>query len=93
MQIALHLFAERAYLTKLEKAFEKMVQDLQDEFGDEGKPRYLVDREIKKRKDLSKLKDNIELQKDLINYLEDACKILSNFGFSVKNSVELMKLM
>ncbi|MHA1483047.1 MAG: recombination mediator protein UvsY, partial [Candidatus Heimdallarchaeaceae archaeon] len=49
--------------------------------------------EVKQRKDLQKIRDTIELQKELINYLEDCCKVLSQFGYSVKNAVELMKLM
>jgi len=87
------LFKERNYLKRLEKAYTKKKDIIKEEFVDDGRPSFVVDREVKQRKDLQKIRDTIELQKELINYLEDCCKVLSQFGYSVKNAVELMKLM
>lgn len=87
------LFAEQSYLRKLERALDLKRVEYKEKYGVTDVPRYKAEDVIKNEKVIRVLNDNISLQKEIIKYLEDVCKVLSTFGFSVKNSVELMKLM
>lgn len=87
------LYAEKRKLKLYEKALKVKTQEYISKNGLEDIPRYKSDEIIQGEKEIRVLKDNIELQKEIISYLEDVCKVMATFGYNVKNSVELMKLM
>jgi hypothetical protein len=86
------LFAERAILTKLEKKKEQVKKEYLERYGQMDIPKYQIQGEIDKLDDMKKLEEAIDMQKEVIRYLEEVCKILSGFGFSIKNSVDLLKI-
>ncbi len=87
------LFAERAYLARLEKTYTKKKETIDDEYGKDDRPRLVRERELTRREDMIKLKESIMIQKELVRYLEDTCKIMANYGFAIRDSISIMNMM
>jgi len=86
------LFAERRRLKKLKEKRDEIVEKLIQEHGNADKLHYVVKKEAEQQETVMKINTLIEEQKDVIEYLEEMAKILQNFGFSIKNAVELIKI-
>lgn len=86
------LFAEKRNLSSLEEKREKMEKDFINNYGSPTTPRYKTQQVATTDEKIIRLDKAIIAQIELIKYLEEACRILSNFGFSIKNAVELTKL-
>jgi len=86
------LFAERKKLTLLEKHREEKINEYIEKYGSNSK-KYEIKIQAEQSDTILKLDQAIESQKEIIKYLEEVCKIMSNFNFSIKNSVEIMKMM
>ena len=86
-------YAEKRELKRYKKALKKKTEEFIEKNGLEEMPRYRSEEILKGEKTIRVIRESIEVQKELISYLEDMCKVMYNFGFNVKNGVELMKLM
>jgi len=42
---------------------------------------------------IKRIDELIAEQKEMVNWMHEQCKIMSNFNFAVKNSVDMMKMM
>lgn len=86
------LFAERRVLSALEKLKEQKEQEYLEKYGKKDVPKFKTQMEIAKMEEMMKIDDRICEQKEIIRYLEEVCKIMSNYGFAIKNTVDLLKL-
>ena len=86
------LFSERRILTKLKEKKEEAEEIYISRYGQTGEPKYKTQNEVSKVDGIVKLEKAIKEQQEVVRYLEDICRIMSTFNFSIKNAVELMKL-
>lgn len=86
------LFSERRKLKQLKKIKETKEEEFIKKYGKAGIPRYKTELLSKEDSLICNIITNIDSQKELIRYLEEICRIMSNLNFSVKNSVDMMKL-
>lgn len=84
--------AEKSYLNKLEKLKDKLIEEYTKNHGEIGKPKFITDREAAATEQLQKLNDGINTQKEVIRFLDGVMEIMRNFGYDVKNCVDLVKL-
>lgn len=86
------LFSEKRNLQKLTKYRELEEKKFIEKFGNKNIPRYQTLESIKTDENIMKLDDAIEKQKELIKYLEEICRIMSNFNYNIRNAVDMAKL-
>lgn len=86
------LYAERRNLEKLKRLREQTEEEFVAKYGKPDVPRYAIEAQISKSEDIVKLDNAIKKQKDVVQYLEEICKIMSGFNFNIKNAVEMAKL-
>ena len=87
------LFSERRKLKTLEDYRDEKIEDHVEKYGKSGAKRYETRVMAEQSEVIKKMDKAIESQKEVIRYLEEVCRILSNFNFSVKNCVDMMKMM
>jgi competence CoiA-like predicted nuclease len=87
------LFTEQKRMNDLKKLVEKKKEELEARYGDDKIARYKTHQMLQQDKKLVKMEEAIEEQKVVIAYLNTVLGIMSKFGFDVKNSVDLMKIM
>lgn len=84
--------AEKSYLTRMETAREKLIEDYTKNHGEIGKPKYVTDREAIMSAEILKLDNGMKVQKEIIRYLDGIMDIMSKFNFDVKNCVDMTKM-
>lgn len=86
------VFAEQRLLEKMEAAREKKKEELFGKLKKDNVPHFKTEMEINETATLKEFDKAIKTQKDLVRYLQESFKIVSNFGFAVKNSIDVIKL-
>jgi len=85
-------FSENCLLSKMKDKKEQMIEDYTLEHGQLGIPKFASQGEAIKSKDIQKLSKAISVQEEVVKFAFEISKIISNFGFTVKNSLEILKL-
>jgi hypothetical protein len=86
------LFEEEALLKKLQKMEEDEKEAYIVKFGKEGIPKFKLEAEAEKSEQLIKIRKAISNQKEVVRFCEGIYKIVSVFGFEIKNAIEYAKL-
>jgi hypothetical protein len=86
------LYSEQEVLNRLELKLEQKEEEYIKKHGLENKPKYKSNKVIENEKELIKLRRSIDNQSKVVRYLNESVKIMSQYGFSVKNAVEMVKL-
>jgi hypothetical protein len=86
------LFEEEAYLNKLEEAEEKLIEDYIEQHGNRGIPKFKAESEARMDKDIIKIQVAIRKQKEVVRFINELYRIVSAFGFEIKNATEILKM-
>jgi len=86
------LFSERNTLKKLKELKLVKEEEFISKYGKDNVPKYKTAQLIANNDEILKINMLIEEQNDAVKYLEEVCRIMSAFNFSIKNAVDLMKL-
>lgn len=89
-----YLFVEKDNLERLNRAKQKILKSkLADNKNIDSVLRLKSEDKIKENdENIQKINELIRQTTDSIDFIERALTIISNFGFSIKNSIEILKL-
>lgn len=89
-----YLFVEKDNLERLNRAKTKILKSkLSDIKNTDSVLRLKSEDKIKENdENIQKINELIRQTNDSIDFIERALTIISNFGFSIKNSIEILKL-
>lgn len=91
-----YLFLEKDNLQRISNAKQKMIKKKLDASRSSMQDSILKikaeDKVIQNDEDISKLNILQHNTQECIDYIERALNVLSNFGFSIKNSIDVLKL-
>lgn len=89
-----YLFVEKDNLERLNRAKQKILKSkLSDTKNIDSVLRLKSEDKIKENdENIQKINELIRQTTDSIDFIERALTIISNFGFSIKNSIEILKL-
>jgi len=85
-------FAEESLLNKLKNKRENLIDNYTTEFGELGKPKFQLKNELLQSDEIIKIDKIIRGQKEIVNFVLEMNKTFSQFGFDIKNSLEIMRL-
>jgi len=85
-------FEEEAYLKKLERAEEQLIERYVEEHGQMGIPKFKTESEAEKSEQILKIRKAIKQQKEVVRFCDGLYKIVSAFGFEIKNAIDIIKL-
>jgi hypothetical protein len=86
------MYSEKNILIKLKKKKTLMEQEYLSKTGNSNLNKWQTEKVVNELADIKDINQKIENQEIIVSYLEDSVKVLSNFGFNIKNCVELYKL-
>lgn len=86
------LFEEESYMKKLENAYEQLVEDYVEAHGKRGIPKFKAEGEARMDGDIMKLGSAIKSQKEVVRYMDGIYKIITSFGYEIKNATDIMKM-
>jgi hypothetical protein len=86
------LFEEDAYLTKLQNTEELLIEQYVEKYGARGVPKFKAENESRNDEDIAKIQKAIKNQKEVCRFIDGLYKIVSAFGFEIKNAAEILKL-
>jgi len=86
------LFEEDAYLTKLQNTEELLIEQYVEKYGARGVPKFKAENESRNDEDIAKIQKAIKNQKEVCRFIDGLYKIVSAFGFEIKNATEILKL-
>lgn len=86
------LFEEEAYLNRLEETEEKLIEDYTEQHGNRGIPKFKIESEARMDKDIIKIQVAIKRQKEVVRFINELYRIVSAFGFEIKNATEILKM-
>jgi hypothetical protein len=86
------LFEEEAYLKKLEDAEEKLIEAYIAEHGTRGVPKFKAENEARMDSDIVKIQIAIKKQKEVTRFVHELYRIVTSFGYEIKNATDIMKL-
>lgn len=75
-----------------EKLYEKKKSAIVSQAINEAMIKIEVEKVLKKTTQYQKIKQDLEDQEDVIRLINDARQIISQFGFDLKNSIDVLKL-
>lgn len=86
------LYGENSLLNKLEKKREEVKQNYIENLGINEKYFVLENKAEKECLALKKIDKAIEEQKSVVLFLKEANKIMKDFSWNIKNTIDLMKI-
>lgn len=87
------LMQEEKYLERMEQAELDLIEQYVAKFGAQGAMKLQTEREARQQEKVVKVANMIKIQKDVVRYLTCAMDEISKMGFTIKNSIEYLKMM
>lgn len=93
----MYLFKERENLKRLKDAKSKAVEKLVETMNKEPSTRTIINRKLeddinKSNPKIVKVNNKIEEVKEVVQFLEMSTNVLNDYGFTVKNAIDALKL-
>ncbi len=88
---AIH-FSENSLLSKMKNKKEEMIEAYTIEHGQLGIPKFASQSEAIKSNDIQKIVKAISVQEEVVKFSFEVAQIVRQHGFSIKNSIEILKL-
>ena len=101
---ARYAFEEDRYKKQILEKIEELKKALQDALFEKKKAMLMnqtattailnieVDKQLKKTSKYQEIKQQLDEQEELIRFIAEARQIISQFGFDLKNSIDVLKL-
>jgi hypothetical protein len=87
------LFTERRTLKQMQAKRDAAIEAYVAKYGKDDRQSFITRDKAEKSEVIKQQDRAIEDQREIIKYLEEVCKIMSSFNFSVKNAVDMQKMM
>ena len=101
---ARYQYEEERYKKKITESLDDLKKQIQDALFEKKKNLIMnqtattaminieVDKQLKKTSKYQEIKQQIDDQEELIRFITEARQIISQFGFDLKNSIDVLKL-
>ncbi len=85
-------FEEKKLLNKLIESKNLKINEYVINHGLQNVPKLKTIEEAKRSEEIVKLEKFISEQKEVVDYLEQANKIMINYNFDIKNAIDILKM-
>ncbi|HPM74219.1 MAG TPA: recombination mediator protein UvsY [Saccharofermentans sp.] len=89
-------FEEQRMLARLEQEKEKIQDQYKASYGDRGEKTYVaasnIAKKLKADENYDKIEQAIELQKEVLRFLDGALKLMREFSYDISNSIKIVQL-
>jgi len=86
------MFEERKLLSRMQELKKQKIEEYVANHGLHNIPKIKTIDEAQKSDEINKLEKTIFQQKELVDYLEQANKIMMNLNFDIKNAIDIIKM-